>query len=202
MCSPSASRRSSRANPAPHGCRSRKPIRFTEFGCPAIDRGTNQLNVFFDPKSSESAAPYFSRGWRDDAIQRSYLEATALYWAEPANNPASSLTGLPMVDLSECAAWTWDARPHPFLPRAHRRLVGWRELAARPLAHGPAGGCLARRARAAPVPRRRHGRRSHRRLRPLGCRRGAGDPRHRKPPEPPSPCSPATSASTPSRARA
>ncbi|SHF32187.1 Putative phage tail protein [Ruegeria intermedia] len=93
-----------------------KPIRFTEFGCPAIDRGTNQPNVFCDPKSSESAAPYFSRGWRDDAIQRAYLEAAALYWADPANNPVSSITGLPMVDTSECAAWTWDARPHPFFP--------------------------------------------------------------------------------------
>ncbi len=93
-----------------------KPIRFTEFGCPAIDRGTNQPNVFFDPKSSESAAPHFSRGWRDDAIQRAYLEATALYWADPSNNPDSSLTGLPMVDTSECAAWSWDARPHPFFP--------------------------------------------------------------------------------------
>ena len=93
-----------------------KPIRFTEFGCPAIDRGTNQPNVFFDPKSSESAAPYFSRGWRDDAIQRAYLEATALYWADPANNPVSSLTGLPMIDTGECAAWSWDARPHPFFP--------------------------------------------------------------------------------------
>ncbi len=93
-----------------------KPIRFTEFGCPAIDRGTNQPNVFHDPKSSESAAPYFSRGWRDDAIQRAYLEATTLYWADPANNPVSNLTGLPMVDTSECIAWTWDARPHPFFP--------------------------------------------------------------------------------------
>jgi len=53
-----------------------KPIWFTELGCPAIDRGTNQPNVFFDPKSSESLTPYFSRGWRDDAIQRAYLEAT------------------------------------------------------------------------------------------------------------------------------
>ena len=30
----------------------------------------NQPNVFYDPKSSESFLPYFSRGWRDDAIQR------------------------------------------------------------------------------------------------------------------------------------
>ncbi|MFC3117640.1 glycoside hydrolase/phage tail family protein [Jhaorihella thermophila] len=93
-----------------------KPIRFTEFGCPAVDRGTNQPNVFVDPKSSESALPYFSRGWRDDPIQRAYLEATALYWADPANNPVSSVYGVPMVEVAECAAWTWDARPHPFFP--------------------------------------------------------------------------------------
>jgi len=46
-----------------------KPFVFTEYGCPAIDRGTNRPNVSFDPKSSESAAPHFSRGGRDDAIQ-------------------------------------------------------------------------------------------------------------------------------------
>lgn len=39
-----------------------------------------------------------------------------LYWADPVNNPVSNLTGLPMVDTSECAAWSWDARPHPFFP--------------------------------------------------------------------------------------
>ena len=33
----------------------------------------HQPNVFFDPKSSESFTPHFSRGWRDDAIQRAYL---------------------------------------------------------------------------------------------------------------------------------
>ena len=31
-----------------------KPIRFTEIGCPAVDRGPNQPNVFYDPKSAES----------------------------------------------------------------------------------------------------------------------------------------------------
>ena len=93
-----------------------KPIWFTELGCPAIDRGTNQPNVFFDPKSSESVTPYFSRGWRDDAIQRAYLEATYLYWRDPANNPASVVYGRPMVHVPECAAWTWDARPYPFFP--------------------------------------------------------------------------------------
>lgn len=39
-----------------------KPIWFTELGCPAIDKGTNQPNVFYDAKSSESAVPYFSSG--------------------------------------------------------------------------------------------------------------------------------------------
>jgi hypothetical protein len=32
-----------------------KPLRFTEFGCPAVDRGSNQPNVFFDPKSTLDA---------------------------------------------------------------------------------------------------------------------------------------------------
>ena len=93
-----------------------KPIRFTELGCPAIDRGTNQPNVFFDPKSSESFTPHFSRGWRDDAIQRAYLEASYLWWGEAANNPVSSVYGGRMVHVPECAAWTWDARPYPFFP--------------------------------------------------------------------------------------
>ncbi len=93
-----------------------KPIRFTELGCPAIDRGTNQPNVFFDPKSSESFTPYFSRGWRDDAIQRAYFEASYLHWGDPANNPISGIYGGRMVHVPECAAWTWDARPYPFFP--------------------------------------------------------------------------------------
>ena len=93
-----------------------KPIWFTELGCPAIDRGTNQPNVFFDPKSSESFTPYFSRGWRDDAIQRAYLEASFLFWGASANNPVSAVYGTRMVHVPECAAWTWDARPYPFFP--------------------------------------------------------------------------------------
>lgn len=64
-----------------------KPIGFTELGCPAIERGTNQPNVLFDPKSSESFMPHFSRRWRDDAIQRAYVEAIYLWCSTPANNP-------------------------------------------------------------------------------------------------------------------
>jgi hypothetical protein len=47
-----------------------KPVWFTELGCPAIDNGANQPNVFTDPKSSETAVPYFSNGARGDAMQR------------------------------------------------------------------------------------------------------------------------------------
>lgn len=93
-----------------------KPIRFTELGCPAIDRGTNQPNVFYDPKSSESFVPYFSRGWRGDAIQRAYLEASYLFWGKASNNPVATEYAGRMVEVGECAAWTWDARPYPFFP--------------------------------------------------------------------------------------
>jgi hypothetical protein len=102
-----------------------KPIWFTEFGCPAIDKGSNQPNVFFDPKSSESLAPYFSTGRRDDLIQRAFLEAHLTYW-HPANghNPTSSVYGAPMIDPASLFAWTWDARPYPQYP--NNALV-WRD---------------------------------------------------------------------------
>ena len=93
-----------------------KPIRFTEIGCPAVDRGPNQPNVFYDPKSAESFLPYFSRGWRDDAVQRRFLEAALGYWAEPANNPMSGVYSGRMITTAETAAWTWDARPYPAFP--------------------------------------------------------------------------------------
>jgi GTA TIM-barrel-like domain/Putative phage tail protein len=93
-----------------------KPVRFTELGCPAVDRGTNQPNVFYDPKSAESALPYFSRGWQDEAIQRRYLEAMLGYWGEAVNNPTSGVYAAPMIDMDEAAVWTWDARPYPDFP--------------------------------------------------------------------------------------
>ena len=98
-----------------------KPIRFTSLGCPAIDRGTNQPGAALDPKSSESALPHHSRGWRDDAIQRACLEASLLWWGASTNNPVSALSGAPMVDLAHCAARTWDARPWPFFPAQAER---------------------------------------------------------------------------------
>ncbi len=91
-----------------------KPVWFTEFGCPAVDKGTNQPNVFFDPKSSESVLPYFSLGSKDDAIQRAYLEVTLAYWRDHA--PLSSVYGGPMVEAANMYAWAWDARPYPDFP--------------------------------------------------------------------------------------
>ncbi|PZX46235.1 putative tail protein [Roseinatronobacter thiooxidans] len=93
-----------------------KPFWFTEYGCAAIDRGTNQPNVFLDPKSSESFVPYFSRGWRDDAIQMQYIRAVNAYWAEPAHNPISEIYGGRMVDMDRAHVWAWDARPYPWFP--------------------------------------------------------------------------------------
>ncbi|WP_150522946.1 baseplate multidomain protein megatron [Roseibium sediminis] len=100
-----------------------KPIRFTELGFPAIDRGANQPNVFVDPKSSENAMPHFSRGNRDDLIQRRALEAHLSYWGAghplhpPADQPVSPVYGGPMIDPAGIYLWTWDARPYPAFPR-------------------------------------------------------------------------------------
>jgi len=93
-----------------------KPIWFTELGCPAVEKGANQPNVFFDPKSSESFYPYYSTGARDDLIQRRFLEAQLNFWNAPANNPTSSVYHAPMLDTANLYVWCWDARPYPFFP--------------------------------------------------------------------------------------
>lgn len=93
-----------------------KPIWFTELGCAAIDKGTNQPNKFLDPKSSESKLPKYSSGQRDDLIQMQYLRAMFEYWGDTANNPVSVEYAAPMVDMSRAHVWAWDARPFPFFP--------------------------------------------------------------------------------------
>jgi hypothetical protein len=93
-----------------------KPIWFTELGCPAVDKGANQPNVFVDPKSSESFLPYFSAGTRDDLIQRRFLEAHLNFWKDAANNPASTAYSGQMVDAANTRVWCWDARPYPAFP--------------------------------------------------------------------------------------
>jgi hypothetical protein len=99
-----------------------KPFWFTELGCPAVDKGANQPNVFIDPKSSESFLPYYSRGTRDDFMQRRYLQAfhEGLDPGDPNYiadaNPVSSVYGGRMVDLDHMHVYCWDARPYPAFP--------------------------------------------------------------------------------------
>ena len=93
-----------------------KPIWFTEIGCPCVDKGTNQPNKFADAKSSESGLPYGSDGRQDDLIQAQYLSVLLEYWGRIDTNPVSAVYSKPMLDMSRCFAWSWDARPYPWFP--------------------------------------------------------------------------------------
>ena len=92
-----------------------KPVWMTELGCPAIDKGANQPNVFVDPKSAESAVPYFSSRARSDSMQRRFLQAQHDWWSG-GEAPAG------MVDPARMFVWTWDARPFPVFPKD---VKGW-----------------------------------------------------------------------------
>ncbi len=99
-----------------------KPFWLMEIGCPAVDKGANQPNVFVDPKSTESALPHYSRGTRDDLAQRQYLRALIEAY-DPASpgyvaglNPVSAITGQRMLDTSRVHVYAWDARPYPAFP--------------------------------------------------------------------------------------
>lgn len=99
-----------------------KPFWLMELGCPAVDKGANQPNVFVDPKSAETAVPYFSRGTRDDLIQRRYLRAFIEAFNPDAEgyvsdaNPVSPVYGARMLDVARVYVYTWDARPYPAFP--------------------------------------------------------------------------------------
>lgn len=108
-----------------------KPIWLTELGCPAVDKGPNQPNVFPDPKSAESAIPHFSNGGRSDLAQRRFLEAHIAHWSpdaptfQAAANPVSPVYGGRMLDPERNYLWAWDARPFPPFPlRADRWADG------------------------------------------------------------------------------
>lgn len=93
-----------------------KPFWFTELGCAAIDKGTNQPNKFLDPKSSESQLPHYSNGLRDDFMQMQYLRAIYGHYANVAHNPLSDHYDGTMVDMTRAHVWAWDARPYPAFP--------------------------------------------------------------------------------------
>lgn len=99
-----------------------KPFWFTEIGCPAVDKGSNQPNVFIDPLSDESALPYHSNGERDDLIQRRHIQSMITFFDTSnsnyvdGSNPNSSVYSGPMVDVSRIYVYNWDARPFPEFP--------------------------------------------------------------------------------------
>lgn len=80
-----------------------KKIWFTEVGFPSVDGAANQPNVFYDPLSTQSAFPYYSRGRGDFEAQRTALAGTHAKWA-----------GSSMIE--RMFVWTWDARPFPYWP--------------------------------------------------------------------------------------
>lgn len=80
-----------------------KPIWFTEYGFPSIDKGPNQPNVFFDPKCLDGGVPKFSNGNIDFTIQRKAIASFIKYWQQEEY-------------IGEMFLWTWDARPYPAWP--------------------------------------------------------------------------------------
>ncbi len=93
-----------------------KPIWFTEIGCPAVDKGSNEPNRFPDQNASDAGLPHYSNGQRDDLIQRQYLRALRDYYLDEAHNPVSDIYGAPMLDCDRLFIWAWDARPFPAFP--------------------------------------------------------------------------------------
>ena len=102
-----------------------KSLTILEYGFSSVDKATNQPNVFVDPKSTESASPFWSiwnsaEGgifWprRDETIAAVALEALYEYWNVDGNNETSG-AGLVMIDWTFACAWNWDARPFPVFP--------------------------------------------------------------------------------------
>ncbi len=89
-----------------------------EYGCAAVDKGTNQPNKFLDPKSSESSLPNYSDERRDELIQMQYFRAMIKFWSEPLNNPVSEVYEGSMIDMSHAHVWAWNARPFSFFPQS------------------------------------------------------------------------------------
>ncbi len=104
-----------------------KSITFAEYGFPTCDRCTNQPNVFYDPKSSESFTPFWSawertdgnlyRPMRDDTLSRLANDAIVEYWTSDGHNMTSA-GGVRMIEPMFMSLWNWDARPFPIFPQS------------------------------------------------------------------------------------
>ena len=84
-------------------CPRSKPIWFTEFGFPSIDKATNQPNLFYDHNCVDSGIPRHSSGNVDFSIQRKAISAFIKYWSSEEY-------------IGQMFLWTWDARPYPAWP--------------------------------------------------------------------------------------
>ena len=109
-----------------------KSIITLEYGFAACDKATNEPNVFYDAKSTESATAFWSiwepannLGYlprRDDTIQAMALEAVYEYWNVDGNN--LTVGGRSMLNWTFCCVWNWDARPFPrFLTTPRRGAI-------------------------------------------------------------------------------
>lgn len=100
-----------------------KPIWFTEMGTPSVDKGSNQPNVFYDPKSSESFFPYFSTGACDYLMQQRGNHVKLRFFDPDDSdfvedhNPLSTVYDGRMLNLDYAFIYTWDARPYPYFPQ-------------------------------------------------------------------------------------
>ncbi len=104
-----------------------KSIAFTEYGYPSCDKGTNQPNLFFDSKSSESGTPYWSI-WHsvyggsyapvpDRTIAPLALQAVHEYWFVDGNNETSG-SGVTMLDRPFLLGLVLGCAAVPHLPEA------------------------------------------------------------------------------------
>ena len=134
-----------------------KSILLLEYGFSAIDKATNQPNVFFDPKSSESLTPFWSI-WdpapglttlprRDDTLQALALEAIYEYWNVDGNN--ATVGGVVMIQFAFSCVWNWDARPFPTFPAQSQNWGDAGKLERRRLVERSEAGAPAGRADAA-----------------------------------------------------
>ncbi len=127
-----------------------KPFWLTELGCPAVDKGANQPNVFVDPEELRvAAALLFARHPR-----RRHAAPLPAGIPRGLRSRAPRLRRRRQPDVGRLLRAHARSRPHPRLllgraplpglPRQHRRVGRRRQLAARPLGHRPPRQCAAR----------------------------------------------------------
>ena len=102
-----------------------KSIITLEYGFAACDKATNQPNVFYDSKSTESATALLvdmGSGQQSGlpASPRRHYPGDGLRGdvriLERRRQTISTVGGVPMLNWTFCCVWNWDARPFPTFP--------------------------------------------------------------------------------------